>query len=709
MNKPLPSMSEPTEVQDALASTLATPFAQPIITASKSKAQKQREYRQRIKASRTPAQAAAARKLKNERQRKNRLRQATKVSSCSQVAIASNSLETTERTTAARKTRAQIQREYRQRIAASKTPEQAAAAREARNERDRTNRLRQAANLLIASGSLEATTTSSSLSGQRFPRPDREERGKWVKFVQINRSENNWLPSHYSHICSLHFREEDKYITKEGRRYLKKSAIPCIDVTERRAPAAVPARVNALADRDSRDSGASCLRECTHTSMSKPEKWTDDTTCQFVSLYKKHECLWNVTLPEYKNKYNRDRALQAIQDEMAIQGFGANEIKNKIRSLRSTYYLEKKKIDKNKREGFSLYKPSLKWFHIMQYIMHTLAKQKFPQDPKIKEKWIDSTNRGPNWWPLERSTICSAHFEEKCFKPGKTSRRLFEWAVPTLRLQLVFAVIECLKNAMSREAKRKRIKRANQSAEQIAARIATQRLRTAEGRAHASQEQPDVQERFPNDSFIRAKWIAATGRVDWIPTKYSTICSAHFNENDYDIKASGKKYLLDGAIPHEKIVKIQFLPSSTSNQPTSQQQTDEEMLTQVKVEVESDDAASTGSEPDRPEIKSEICFSDYEITAPSTSAAEPPAKRQKTKIDDLNAKIDELKDIMLNNNDNDECLVFGKYIGFQLQKMTYETRTLCQLNIQKLCSEALLNQIQEGTSITVDVVHHMNN
>ncbi|XP_047522213.1 uncharacterized protein LOC125061088 isoform X24 [Pieris napi] len=40
-NKPLPSMSEPTEVQDAVASTLATPFAQPIITASKSKAQRQ--------------------------------------------------------------------------------------------------------------------------------------------------------------------------------------------------------------------------------------------------------------------------------------------------------------------------------------------------------------------------------------------------------------------------------------------------------------------------------------------------------------------------------------------------------------------------------------------------------------------------------------------------------------------------------------------
>ncbi|XP_038222471.1 uncharacterized protein LOC119840046 [Zerene cesonia] len=112
--------------------------------------------------------------------------------------------------------------------------------------------------------------------------------------------------------------------------------------------------------------------------MSKLEKWSDDTTCQFVTLYKKHECLWNVTVPEYKNKVIRDRALRVIQDEMAIDGFGKNEIKNKIRSLRSTYYLEKKKIDKHKTEGirYSLYRPSLKWFYIMQEIMCTLAKKK---------------------------------------------------------------------------------------------------------------------------------------------------------------------------------------------------------------------------------------------------------------------------------------------------------------------------------------------
>lgn len=118
------------KVEDAVASTLLTPFV------FKSKAQKQREYRQRIAETRTAAEVAAARKAKNERQRKNRLRQAADLANASSA----------ERITAAPKSRAQIQREYRQRIAATRTAAQAAAAREARNVRDRNNRLIQGAN-----------------------------------------------------------------------------------------------------------------------------------------------------------------------------------------------------------------------------------------------------------------------------------------------------------------------------------------------------------------------------------------------------------------------------------------------------------------------------------------------------------------------------------------------------------------------------------
>ncbi|XP_063235891.1 uncharacterized protein LOC134538481 isoform X8 [Bacillus rossius redtenbacheri] len=88
---PLPLWSNVlTEAQDAAASTSATPFAEPpTIAAPKSKAQKQREYRQSLAVSRNAAQAIAARKLDAERQRKSRLRKAAIL------ALASGSLEST--------------------------------------------------------------------------------------------------------------------------------------------------------------------------------------------------------------------------------------------------------------------------------------------------------------------------------------------------------------------------------------------------------------------------------------------------------------------------------------------------------------------------------------------------------------------------------------------------------------------------------------
>ena len=66
-----------TEVQNAVTSMSATPFTEPPTNAArKSNAQKQREYRRRMAASRTPDQAIAARKSDAERKRNLRLRKA---------------------------------------------------------------------------------------------------------------------------------------------------------------------------------------------------------------------------------------------------------------------------------------------------------------------------------------------------------------------------------------------------------------------------------------------------------------------------------------------------------------------------------------------------------------------------------------------------------------------------------------------------------
>ena len=45
---------------------------------------------------------------------------------------------------------------------------------------------------------------------------------------------------------------------------------------------------------------------------------------------------------------------------------------------------------------------------------------------------------------------------------------------------------------------------------------------------------------FPSDPDLRNAWIRNVGRPNWEPTPNSTICSLHFEENNY----LGAKYLV---------------------------------------------------------------------------------------------------------------------------------------------------------------------
>ncbi|KAL0895580.1 hypothetical protein ABMA27_011678 [Loxostege sticticalis] len=56
---------------------------------------------------------------------------------------------------------------------------------------------------------------------------------------------------------------------------------------------------------------------------------------------------------------------------------------------------------------------------------------RFPNDPSIKEKWIDATGQ-KNWFPTKYSTICSIHFTEESFAETNKNRRLTTDAIPTI-------------------------------------------------------------------------------------------------------------------------------------------------------------------------------------------------------------------------------------------------------------------------------------
>lgn len=93
-------------------------------------------------------------------------------------------------------------------------------------------------------------------------------------------------------------------------------------------------------------------------------KWSDEEHLKVVQLYRKEKCLWNIHSLYYRNKEMRSVSLQNICSEMNIEGLDPEDVKNKIKTLRSTYYLECDKIKKSSRPGVggNVYVPKIKWF-----------------------------------------------------------------------------------------------------------------------------------------------------------------------------------------------------------------------------------------------------------------------------------------------------------------------------------------------------------
>lgn len=104
-------------------------------------------------------------------------------------------------------------------------------------------------------------------------------------------------------------------------------------------------------------------------------KFNADETLKLVQLYREHECLWNMRCQEYKNKQNRTSALQQIRTEIGIEGITIEEIKNKIKSIRNTYYLEVDKIEKSTRSGAggNVYIPRVTWFEELNSFIKNVA------------------------------------------------------------------------------------------------------------------------------------------------------------------------------------------------------------------------------------------------------------------------------------------------------------------------------------------------
>nr|XP_018900446.1 PREDICTED: uncharacterized protein LOC109032655 [Bemisia tabaci] len=102
-----------------------------------------------------------------------------------------------------------------------------------------------------------------------------------------------------------------------------------------------------------------------------PVRWEEAETLRFVKLYKERQCLWDPSLPEYRNNKVRNDAYEELQAEMRMPDFSINDVKQKIKNLRNTYTQEVAKIEKAINAGSS-YQPQMKWFLTMDKLVRKI-------------------------------------------------------------------------------------------------------------------------------------------------------------------------------------------------------------------------------------------------------------------------------------------------------------------------------------------------
>ncbi|KAJ8953796.1 hypothetical protein NQ314_007209 [Rhamnusium bicolor] len=89
------------------------------------------------------------------------------------------------------------------------------------------------------------------------------------------------------------------------------------------------------------------------------------------------KCLWNIKSEKYKNKQKRDAAYERLRETVTfLPNFTIQDVKNKIKNLRSTYYQELKKVKESMGTGTGtdyVYTPHVRWFDTLHVILQTVT------------------------------------------------------------------------------------------------------------------------------------------------------------------------------------------------------------------------------------------------------------------------------------------------------------------------------------------------
>jgi hypothetical protein len=80
-------------------------------------------------------------------------------------------------------------------------------------------------------------------------------------------------------------------------------------------------------------------------------KWRDDPTQLVLDLLSNQECSWNIKSENYRNRNIRDKTLEEMVTQLNIPDLTQEDVKLKIKSIRSRYSFELAKVLKSEKSG----------------------------------------------------------------------------------------------------------------------------------------------------------------------------------------------------------------------------------------------------------------------------------------------------------------------------------------------------------------------
>jgi hypothetical protein len=93
--------------------------------------------------------------------------------------------------------------------------------------------------------------------------------------------------------------------------------------------------------------------------------WRDEHVETFLEMYRNHECLWHNKSEDYHKTNIREKTFKTLHSELNLPQLSVNDIRAKIKTIRTRYCSELAKIRKSEKSGAGtnyLYAPRLFWF-----------------------------------------------------------------------------------------------------------------------------------------------------------------------------------------------------------------------------------------------------------------------------------------------------------------------------------------------------------